>query len=318
MSTIFMAVGYLFLGILLIVTALNSYVTIQQGQVGIITRFGKFLKIAPSGLNIKAPFMDKLMRSESLQNRSAEIKFAAVTKDQASVSFNALLLYSALNSDPKTIENIAFKFRTEAEFNSALVRTIEGEVRAFVATKNQADVLILRSEIVEHVKSRLDQTLEEWGYHLLNLQMNDISFGAVITSSMEKVVASANLRIAAENEGQALLITKTKAAEAEGNAIKISAQAEKEAAKLRGEGIAAFREEVTRGMKQAADMISADDTASATNAILFTMYMENMKEIGINSKGNVMFFDGSAGNFENTMKQIQAMSLLPTGKNQEA
>ena len=34
------------------------------------------------------------------------------------------------------------------------------------------------------------------------------------------------LKAAAENEGQALLITKTKAAEAEGNAIKISATAE--------------------------------------------------------------------------------------------
>jgi regulator of protease activity HflC (stomatin/prohibitin superfamily) len=46
-------------------------------------------------------------------------------------------------------------------------------------------------------------------------------------TSMSRVVASNNLKAAAENEGQALLITKTKAAEAEGNAIKISAEAEK-------------------------------------------------------------------------------------------
>ena len=54
--------------------------------------------------------------------------------------------------------------------------------------------------------------------------------------SMAKVVASNNLKAAAENEGQALLITKTKAAEAEGNAIKISAEAEKTASQLRGQG----------------------------------------------------------------------------------
>ena len=57
-----------------------------------------------------------------------------------------------------------------------------------------------------------------------------------IIESMSKVVASNNLKAAAENEGQALLITKTKAAEAEGNAIKISAEAEREAARLRGQG----------------------------------------------------------------------------------
>jgi regulator of protease activity HflC (stomatin/prohibitin superfamily) len=54
----------------------------------------------------------------------------------------------------------------------------------------------------------------------------------MILDSMSKVVASNNLKAAAENEGQALLITKTKGAEAEGNAIKISAEAEKEAAAI--------------------------------------------------------------------------------------
>ena len=51
---------------------------------------------------------------------------------------------------------------------------------------------------------------------------------------MSKVVASNNLKAAAENEGQALLITKTKAAEADGNATKIAAEAEKEAARFVG------------------------------------------------------------------------------------
>src|SRR5437868_5591569 len=91
----------------------------------------------------------------------------------------------------------------------------------------------LRKEIGEYVKEQVDHVLENWGYHLLDLQINDITFDKVILDSMSKVVASNNLKAAAENEGQALLITKTKAAEAEGNAIKISAEAEKEAARLR-------------------------------------------------------------------------------------
>ncbi len=86
---------------------------------------------------------------------------------------------------------------------------------------------------------------------------------------MSRVVASNNLKAAAENEGQALLITKTKAAEAEGNAIKISAEAEKEAARLRGQGVALFREEVARGMTEAAEQMKRANLD--TNVILFSI-----------------------------------------------
>lgn len=58
----------------------------------------------------------------------------------------------------------------------------------------------------------MDETLESWGYHMIDIQLNDITFDDEIIKSMAKVVASNNLKAAAENEGQALLITKTKAA----------------------------------------------------------------------------------------------------------
>jgi hypothetical protein len=93
--------------------------------------------------------------------------------------------------------------------------------------------------------------------------------------SMSKVVASNNLKAAAENEGQALLITKTKAAEAEGNSIKISAQAEKEAAQLRGQGVALFRQEVAKGMTEAAEEMKQANLD--TNVILFSMWTEAIK-----------------------------------------
>ncbi len=148
----------------------------------------------------------------------------------------------------------------------ALIRTIEGTIRTYVASKKQAEVLGLRKEIVEYVKEQVDHTLENWGYHLQDLQINDITFDKVILDSMSKVVASNNLKAAAENEGQALLITKTKAAEAEGNAIKISAEAEKEAARLRGQGVALFRQEVAKGMTEAAEQMKQANLD--TNVIL--------------------------------------------------
>jgi regulator of protease activity HflC (stomatin/prohibitin superfamily) len=170
-----------------------------------------------------------------------------------------MLLYSVINQSEETIKNVAFKFVDERNFMQALIRTIEGTIRSFVATKKQAEILSLRTEIVLEVKKHLDDTLEEWGYHMIDIQLNDITFDDEIIKSMAKVVASNNLKAAAENEGQALLITKTKAAEAEGNAIKISAIAEKEAAMQRGQGIALFRQEVAKGMAQGDRRASAPD-----------------------------------------------------------
>ena len=78
----------------------------------------------------------------------------------------------------------------------AMVRTIEGNIRSFVATKRQAEILGLRREIIDAVKSEVDHVLEEWGYHLLDLQINDITFDQAIMDSMSKVVASNNLKAA--------------------------------------------------------------------------------------------------------------------------
>jgi regulator of protease activity HflC (stomatin/prohibitin superfamily) len=191
---------------------------------------------------------------------------------------------------------------------TALIRTIEGSIRGFVATKRQAEILALRKEIVESVKEGIDSVLEAWGYHLIDLQLNDITFDEVITKSMAQVVASSNLKAAAENEGQALLITKTKAAEAEGNAIKISAEAEKIAAQMRGEGIALFRKEVAKGMSDAAIEMKEADLDSSF--LLFSMWTEAIKNFAADGKGNVIFLDGSTDGMNKTLKEMMAMNQI--------
>ena len=122
---------------------------------------------------------------------------------------------------------------------------------------------------------------------------------------MSRVVASNNLKAAAENEGQALLITKTKGAEAEGNAIKIAAEAEREAARLRGQGVALFRAEVAKGMSQAAEEMKQANLD--TNVILFSMWTEAVKNFAEYGKGNMLFLDGSPSGMQKTMQQIMGM-----------
>src|SRR6201988_186450 len=295
MITTIILVAVAFLIILL------SFVTVQQGTVAVITVFGKYRRILTPGLSMKIPFIEKVYKKISIQNRSAELGFQAVTIDQANVNFTAMLLYAVVNQAEESIKNVAFKFVDDKNLMQALVRSIEGSVRAFVATKKQSEVLSLRRDIVEAVKEQLDVMLEEWGYHLIDLQLNDITFDEEVMRSMAKVVASNNLKAAAENEGQALLITRTKAAEAEGNAIKISAEAEKEAARLRGQGVALFREEVARGMTEAAEQMKQANLD--TNVILFSMWTEAIKNFAEVGKGNIIFLDGSPEGMENNMRQ---------------
>lgn len=294
---------YIFLGVLLLII-ISGLVTVNQGSVAVITIFGKYRRILRPGLSLRIPLIEQIYKRISIQNRSMELQFQAITQDQANVNFSAMMLYSVLNQEDNTIQNVAFKFVDERSFMQALVRSVEGSVRAFVATKKQSEILQLRNEIIQHVKEQLDNQLEEWGFHLLDLQINDITFDEAIMRSMAQVVASNNLKAAAENEGQALLITKTKAAEAEGNAIKISAEAEKLAAKMRGEGVAMFREEVARGMAQAAkEMESANLDASF---ILFSMWTDAIKHFAENGKGNTIFLDGSTEAMQRSMQQLQS------------
>jgi regulator of protease activity HflC (stomatin/prohibitin superfamily) len=296
---------FLVIGSSILLILFFSVVVVNQGTIAIITMFGKYQRIMLPGLRFKIPLVESIFRRVSIQNQSIELEFQAVTIDQANVYFKSMLLYSVQNAEEETIKKVAFKFISNKDLMQALVRTVEGSIRAYVATKRQAEVLTARREIVDFVKEQIDNSLEEWGYHLQDLQINDITFDQVVMESMSKVVASNNLKAAAENEGQALLITKTKAAEAEGNSIKISAQAEKEAAQLRGQGVALFRQEVAKGMTEAAEEMKQANLD--TNVILFSMWTEAIKNFAEYGKGNVIFLDGSPEGMDKTMKQMMGL-----------
>lgn len=290
---------------LILVLIFSSFVTVRQWYVAVTTIFGKYHRQLLPWLSLKIPLFEYVFKEISIQNRSLEMEFQAVTQDQANVYFKSMILYAVLDQNPETIKNVVYKFSSDREFMQTLTRTIEWNIRAFVATKKQAEILGLRSEIVEYVKDEIDHTLETRWYHLLDLQINDITFDLVIMESMSKVVASNNLKAAAENEWQALLITKTKAAEADGNAIRIWAEAEKTAAQLRGQWVALFREEVARGMTLAAEQMR--QVNMDTNVILFSMRTEAIKNFAEYGKGNVIFLDGSPEGMNKQLTHIMWM-----------
>ncbi len=303
------AIAGIVIAAIVILTVLTGLRTVNQGTVGVTTIFGKYRRTLRPGLNVVVPFIEKIFRRISVQNRAVELQFQAITFDQANVYFTAMMVYGAISESEETIKNIAFKFVSEKDFLTALVRSVEGSTRGFVATKKQAEILVLRAEIVAEVKDNLDHVIETWGYHLIDLQLNDITFDQAITTSMAQVVASNNLKAAATNEGDALLIRKTKEAEALGTAVRIEAEAERTAAQLRGQGVALFREEVARGLASATTTVDS-------SLILFSMWTETIRQMAEHGKGNVLFLDGSPEGMQAQMRDLMALQQLNAVKDQ--
>ncbi|HZI00843.1 MAG TPA: SPFH domain-containing protein, partial [Flavisolibacter sp.] len=148
--------------LLLVFIVFSGLFTINQGYIGVITMFGKYQRIVRPGLNIKIPILEQVFKKVSYQNRSAELEFQAITTDQANVYFKSMLLYSVQNANEDTIKKVAFKFISERDMMQALIRTVEGTVRTFVASRRQAEILGSRKEIVEYVKEQVDMSLEDW------------------------------------------------------------------------------------------------------------------------------------------------------------
>jgi regulator of protease activity HflC (stomatin/prohibitin superfamily) len=282
----------------------SMFRSIPQATVAVVTIFGKFQRVMREGANFKLPWENVFSRL-SLQNRALQLEFQAITQDQANVKFSTMIVYGVANADEDTIKKAVFSFATQNEFLLALQRTIDGSIRQFVASTKQADILGMRGEIVQHTKKNLDEVVSSWGYAVRDIQITDMTFDQSIMDSMARVVSSKNLLAAAENEGAALLVKRTKDAEAEAAYKTIGAEAEKKASSLRGEGLALFRRNMAEGMKEAADTLRAAGVDS--NFLLYLEYTDALKYVADHAQGKVIFMDSGAGAAQRIIEGIAGL-----------
>ena len=287
--------------LIVVFVLLTAFRSVPQSTVAVITVFGKYRRVMREGLNLKMPW-ETVMERLSLQNRALQMEFQAITQDQANVKFATMVLYTVAGADEETIKKAVFSFATPQEFQLALQRTIDGSIRQFVATTKQADILGMRAEIVEHTKKNLDEVVSSWGYVVRDIQITDMTFDKEIMDSMARVVSSKNLLAAASNEGAALLVKRTKDAEAEAAYKTIGAEAEKKAAALRGEGLALFRKNIADGMKEAAESLRVAGVDS--NFLLFLEYTDALKYVADHAQGKVIFMDNGAGSSTRVLQGV--------------
>ena len=284
----------------------GSISVIPQGHVGVAVLFGRYRRLLQPGLNFRIPFVERVFKNLSLQHRSVELEFQSITSDQANVNFKALIIYAVANATEETIMRAAFKFIDDRSFMQSLIRSIEGSIRSYVALKRQSEILALRREIVDEVNSHIEHELQDWGFHLVALQINDISFDEAILRSMAQVVASNNMMLAAQNEAQAQYITKTRVAEAEAQAKRSVAEADRDVDRLRGEGNAQLRKQMALGLADAGKTMESNGVPP--EFMLYTMWLDAMKLVAAHSHGNILSFDGSLEGFDKTMRQMSQLS----------
>lgn len=297
--------------IILFIAVLMMFRTVTQATVAVVTVFGKYHRVMREGLNIKLPW-EHLAYRLSLQNRALQLEFQAITQDQANVKFATMVLYAVAASDEEAIKKAVFSFASVSEFQLALQRTIDGSIRQFVATTKQSDILGMRAEIVQHTKKNLDEVVLAWGYVVRDIQITDMTFDKEIIDSMARVVSSKNLLAAASNEGAALLVKRTKDAEAEAAFKTIGAEAEKKASALRGEGLALFRKNIADGMKEAAELLRG----AGVNAefLLFLEYTDALKYVAEHAEGKVIFMDNSAAAATRVVQGIAGLGVEYPGE----
>jgi regulator of protease activity HflC (stomatin/prohibitin superfamily) len=290
----------------LILIGRSLFRTVPQATVAIVTVFGKYHRIMREGLNFKLPW-ERVNYRLSLQNRALQLEFQAITQDQANVKFATMVLYAVAASEEEAIKKAVFSFASLGEFQLALQRTIDGSIRQFVATTKQSDILGMRAEIVDHTKKNLDEVVLNWGYVVRDIQITDMTFDKEIIDSMARVVSSKNLLAAASNEGAALLVKRTKDAEAEAAYKTIGAEADKKASALRGEGLALFRKNIAVGMKEAAESLKA---AGVDNRfLLFLEYTDALKYVADHAQGKVIYMDNGAQAATRIMQGVTGMLL---------
>lgn len=242
-------VGAIIIGIVILWIAgtllFGSWYTVDQNQVGAVTRFGQLVSKQPEapGFHWKAPFIDDVHKIRVSMDR---IDFGAVNFKTADNQFGSVDVSVTYHTgDPF---KVLFKVGEMGPGGvidkvSPVVRNralqIFGTVNALQITDQLAS---LQKEILEAIKGL---ALENFGEDIVDVQLTDLKYSQAFEASVEQMVTTRNQQIQAENilkvkrteAEQAVAVAKGRAdslaADADGARRAAIAQAEGDAQKVR-------------------------------------------------------------------------------------
>jgi regulator of protease activity HflC (stomatin/prohibitin superfamily) len=220
-----------FLVFIFLVACLLSFFTVSTAQIAIVTRFGKFLRVAEPGLNWKWPFIDRVAGRVSLRVNQITLTMETKTKDNVFVTI------------PISVQN---RVRPEKAFDAfyrlsdpvqQIQAYVEQVILGHVPGMTLDEVFASQSGIAAAVKQELDADMAGFGYEIVNVLVTDIVPDAKVKSAMNDINAAQREQVAANARGEAEKILVVKKAEAEAQskvrALPISARRSSRGCKVR-------------------------------------------------------------------------------------
>jgi len=277
---------------LLRILSLDTAFQVSQQTVSIVERFGKFVKIADSGINFKIPFVDQIVTTQSLRIQQLDVRVSTKTKDNVFVDVVVSAQYRILNDKTQIYKSYYELEDVKEQINSYLFDV----VRAEVPKMKLDEVFEKKDEIANAIKVELAEAIDGFGYEIVKTLVTDIDVDERIIQAMNEIVASEREKFAAIEKAEAEKILMVKRAEAEA-----------QSKKLQGEGIANQRIAIIDGFKESIDKMQAIDGIKSNevlNLILITQYFDTLKDVA-SSDSNTIMMPNSPSGFNDISTQIR-------------
>ena len=290
---IFLAV----VGLIALSTIMGSFFTVSTAQMAVITRFGKFLRVAEPGLNWKMPYFDTVAGVVSLRVNQITLTMETKTKDNVFVT----IPISVQNRvRPEKVFDAFYKLSDPvAQIKSYVEQVILGHVPGMTLD----EVFATQSSIAAAVKQELDADMSTFGYEIVNVLVTDIVPDAKVKSAMNDINAAQREQVAANARGEAEKILVVKKAEAEA-----------ESKALQGQGIANQRKAIIEGLQvsieQFQKVVDGASSRDVMQLVLVTQYFDTLKSIGENDKSNTLFLSHSPAAVKEVSDQILESMLV--------
>lgn len=282
--------GLVILGVILILVITGLF-TIDTAQVGVVTRFGKFLEIAQPGLNWKIPFIDQLAGRISLRVNQITLTMETKTKDNVFVTI-PISVQNRVRAD--SAYDAYYKLSDPAQQIKAYVEQV---ILGHVPGMTLDEVFASQSGIAAAVKKELDADMAGFGYEIVNVLVTDIIPDSKVKSAMNDINAAQREQVAANARGEAEKILVVKKAEAEA-----------ESKALQGQGIANQRKAIIEGLQASIEqfqkVVGGATTMDVMQLVLITQYFDTLKSIGESDKTNTLFVSHAPGSIKDISDQL--------------
>ena len=285
--------------VIVLYVILASFFTVKTAQVAVITRFGKFLRVAEPGLNWKVPLFDSVAGTMSLRVNQITLTMETKTKDNVFVT----IPISVQNQvRPDKVFDAFYKLADPtAQIKSYVEQVILGHVPGMTLD----EVFASQSSIAAAVKKELDADMSAFGYEIVNVLVTDIVPDEKVKSAMNDINAAQREQVAANARGEAEKILVVKKAEAEA-----------ESKALQGQGIANQRKAIIEGLQASIEqfqkVVEGASAKEVMQLVMVTQYFDTLKAIGESGKSNTLFLSHSPGAVKDLSDQILESMLVST------